>query len=220
MFATETMAELCARQGRCADAVAIYRRLLTGSVDDGKRARWQARLEELERAPLIAGAAPSRSAIAAATTSPMRGGAVGALRAGRLSPSPGPAAAPAAPAIAAALSEELRMPLLVTQPVRSGQVVYAVKTDLIVLAPVNPGAQLIADGNIHVYGPLRGRAVAGATGCREARIFCRHLEAELVGVDTAYLAREDLPSTRIGKAAQICFAADASGERCVIAGLP
>jgi septum site-determining protein MinC len=109
--------------------------------------------------------------------------------------------------------------LLITQPVRSGQVVYAVKTDLIVVAPVNPGAQLMADGNIHVYGPLRGRAIAGATGCREARIFCRHLEAELVGIDTAYLAREHIPAARIGKPAQIRFEADATGERCLIADL-
>ena len=110
--------------------------------------------------------------------------------------------------------------MLVTQPVRSGQVVYAVKSDLIVIAPVNPGAQLMADGNIHVYGPLRGRAVAGATGCRDARIFCRHLEAELIGVDTAYLTREQLPSVRVGKPAQIRFEVDAAGERCVIDALP
>ena len=133
----------------------------------------------------------------------------------------GPGERPQPATVAGApLSRELRLPMLVTQPVRGGQVIYAVGTDLIVVAPVNPGAQLIADGNIHIYGPLRGRAVAGATGCRDARIFCRHLEAELVGVDTGYLSREHLPPHRIGKPAQIIFVSDASGERCVIADLP
>ena len=70
------------------------------------------------------------------------------------------------------------------------------------LAAVNPGAQLIADGHIHVYGPLRGRAVAGAQGWPGARIFCHRLEAELVGIDAAYLTRDDLParSRRQGRA--------------------
>lgn len=229
LFATETMAELCARQGRFGDAVAIYLRLLGGAVDPDKSARWQARLEELQRAPLVA-AAPSQKqpaavAIPAAPRFLPGGSAVaGAPQLGR---SPGSASAssasvrpPATVAVAASTGDALRLPMLVTQHVRAGQVIYAVKTDLIVVAAVNPGAQLIADGNIHVYGPLRGRAVAGATGCREARIFCRHLEAELVGVDTGYLSREHLPPHRIGKPAQIMFVSDASGERCVIADLP
>lgn len=216
------MAELCARQGRCGDAVAIYRRLLGSAVDAAKRVRWQARMEELERAPLVAAAHPSR-----ATSTPASAGGTaprsGLSRLGLPGASvvPKRAVEPVASGPVSLLSDDpVRLPLLVTQPVRSGQVVYAVKSDLIVIAPVNPGAQLMADGNIHVYGPLRGRAVAGATGCREARIFCRHLEAELVGVDTAYLTREQLPAARIGKAAQIRFEADPAGERCVIADLP
>lgn len=216
VFATETMAELCARQGRFGDAVSIYRRLLGGgAVPADKSARWQARLGELERAPLVAAAtravAPSPPVVAAGTSS--------APGLARVSPPRSLSAGLPRAVVAAPAPAPLRLPLLVTQPVRSGQVVYAVKTDLIVVAPVNPGAQLMADGNIHVYGPLRGRAVAGATGCREARIFCRHLEAELVGIDTAYVAREDLPSARIGRPAQIRFEADASGDRCVIADL-
>jgi hypothetical protein len=221
LFATETMAELCARQGRFGDAVAIYRRLLEGAVDATKCARWQARMEELDRAPLVAGAPPARLAasVSPASAAPRTGlGRLALPRGDALARRAAEAAAPAPVSVSS--SEELRLPMLVTQPVRSGQVVYAVKTDLIVIAPVNPGAQLIADGNIHVYGPLRGRAVAGAKGCREARIFCRHLEAELVGVDTAYLTRESVPAARIGKPAQIRFESDAAGERCVIADLP
>jgi len=108
-----------------------------------------------------------------------------------------------------------RHPLLVEVPVRSGQVIYADDRDLVVLAAVNPGAQLIADGHIHVYGPLRGRAVAGAQGWQGARIFCQRLEAELVGIDAAYLTSDDLPRDRFGKAAQISI----RDGRCVVAAL-
>jgi septum site-determining protein MinC len=72
-----------------------------------------------------------------------------------------------------------------------------------VLAPVNPGAQLMADGHIHIYGPLRGRAVAGVRGWPRAQILCQRLEAELVGVDAAYLAADDLPVDLLGKPARI-----------------
>jgi septum site-determining protein MinC len=96
-----------------------------------------------------------------------------------------------------------RAPVLIRQPVRSGQVVYAEKNDLIVLAPVNPGAQLVADGNIHVYAPLRGRAVAGAGGFAEARVFCQKLEAELIAISGAYVTFDDIPPDRLGKPAQV-----------------
>ena len=72
--------------------------------------------------------------------------------------------------------------------------IYAEGRDLIVVAPVHAGAQLLADGNIHVYGPLKGRAVAGAHGLRDAEVFCLALEAELVGVDTGYLLSDDIPA--------------------------
>jgi septum site-determining protein MinC len=94
-------------------------------------------------------------------------------------------------------------PLVIRQAVRSGQQIYAEKTDLIVLAPVNPGAQLIADGNIHVYAPLRGRAVAGAKGFTEARIFVQKLEAELCAISGAYLTFDDIPKDRMGKPSQL-----------------
>ncbi|MDR3492600.1 MAG: septum site-determining protein MinC [Gammaproteobacteria bacterium] len=81
---------------------------------------------------------------------------------------------------------------LVTTPIRSGMQVYAKDADLIVIAPVSPGAELLADGNIHVYGPLRGRALAGVQGNTQARIFCRTLEAELVAIAGYYLVKEDM----------------------------
>jgi septum site-determining protein MinC len=96
-----------------------------------------------------------------------------------------------------------RPPMVVRQPVRSGQEIYARQTDLIVLAPVNPGAQVIADGHVHVYAPLRGRAIAGAAGYPEARIFCQKLEAELICIAGAYMLADDMPPDRIGKAVQV-----------------
>jgi septum site-determining protein MinC len=94
-------------------------------------------------------------------------------------------------------------PVVVTKPVRGGQVVHARDNDLVVLAPVNPGAQVIADGHLHVYAPLRGRAVAGASGLPGARIFCQKLEAELVAVSGAYVSAEEIPAGLRGRAVQI-----------------
>jgi|SRR6185295_11825767 len=81
---------------------------------------------------------------------------------------------------------------VVTTPIRSGMQVYAKESDLIVTAAVSPGAELFADGNIHVYGPLRGRALAGVQGNTEARIFCRMLDAELVSIAGYYLTKENM----------------------------
>lgn len=75
---------------------------------------------------------------------------------------------------------------ILTSPVRSGQQVVAKGGDLIVIASVSHGAELLADGNIHVYGPLRGRALAGISGDAEARIFCHSLEAELIAIAGFY----------------------------------
>ena len=106
-------------------------------------------------------------------------------------------------------------PVVIHQPVRSGQVVYAQNNDLVVLASVNPGAQVIADGHVHIYAPLRGRAVAGAQGLLGARIFCQKLEAELVAISGAYMMPDEIPEGRRGKPAQIYLEA---GE-CRIAPL-
>lgn len=84
--------------------------------------------------------------------------------------------------------------LVVEQPVRSGQQVYS-RGDMIVLAPVSTGAELMAEGNIHVYSNLRGRAMAGVRGDTSARIFCQQLNAELVSIAGHYRVAEDLPES-------------------------
>jgi septum site-determining protein MinC len=96
-----------------------------------------------------------------------------------------------------------RPPLVVRSPVRSGQEIYARHTDLIVLAAVNPGAQIYADGHVHVYATLRGRAMAGAQGFPEARIYVQRLEAELVSIAGAYLQADEIPYERRGKPCQV-----------------
>ena len=79
----------------------------------------------------------------------------------------------------------------INKPVRSGQQVYARNADLVVMAPVSHGAELLADGFIHVYGSLRGRALAGINGNEQARIFCQSIDAELVSIAGCYLTNED-----------------------------
>ncbi len=87
--------------------------------------------------------------------------------------------------------------------VRGGQQVYAKDRDLIVLGAVSPGAEVIADGNIHVYGSLRGRAIAGAQGNNKAYIFCQKLEAELVSVNGSYWISDSLQGELWGLPARI-----------------
>jgi septum site-determining protein MinC len=79
-----------------------------------------------------------------------------------------------------------------SQPVRSGQQIYSPHGDLIVITSVSAGAELIAHGHIHVYGPLRGRALAGVNGDTHARIFCQKLEAELISIAGFYKLRDDI----------------------------
>jgi len=81
---------------------------------------------------------------------------------------------------------------IITTPVRGGQQIYAQGGDLVVLASVSPGAELLADGNIHVYGAMRGRALAGIKGNTKARIFCQQLTAEMVSIAGQYKVAEDL----------------------------
>jgi septum site-determining protein MinC len=110
-----------------------------------------------------------------------------------------PAPAPAAPTAPGASAPGLMHPA----PVRSGQQVYAENADLTVLATVGAGAEVIADGSIHIYGALRGRALAGAQGNEKARIFCREFHAELVAVAGHYKVLEDIPKELRGKAVQV-----------------
>jgi septum site-determining protein MinC len=93
--------------------------------------------------------------------------------------------------------------LLLSQPLRAGQIVYAENRDAIALAAVNTGAELIADGNVHCYGSLRGRALAGARGNDQARIYCQKLEAELISIAGVYVSADELPADKRGKAVQI-----------------
>jgi septum site-determining protein MinC len=90
-----------------------------------------------------------------------------------------------------------------TAPIRSGQQIYAEQRDLTVLGTVGAGAEVIADGSIHIYGALRGRALAGARDNDKARIFCREFHAELVAIAGHYKVMEDLPAELRGKAVQV-----------------
>lgn len=96
-----------------------------------------------------------------------------------------------------------KAPMFLTRPVRSGQQVFARDTDLIIVGQVGAGAEVLADQNIHVYGPLRGRALCGVSGNANTRIFCQSLEAEMVSVDGVYRVLEDIPADLRGKPAQI-----------------
>lgn len=98
---------------------------------------------------------------------------------------------------------------IVTKPIRSGQQIYAQGGDLIVLSSSSPGAELLADGHIHVYGALKGRALAGVSGDTDARIFCHNLDADLVSIAGVYQVREDLPEEHIGKPVQIALDGEA-----------
>lgn len=124
----------------------------------------------------------------------------------------------AAPAMSNHKPEALAAPvpagaLVIDKPLRSGQQVYAKGRDLVVLAMVNPGAEIIADGHIHVYAPLRGKAIAGARGRSDARIFSLSLEPELVSISGIYRTSETpFPATLKGQAAQVWL----DGEKLVM----
>jgi septum site-determining protein MinC len=116
-------------------------------------------------------------------------------------PEPAAESTPAAPAPAAPLPSSTT---IIDMPVRSGQRVYARGGDLIVMATVNAGAEVIADGHIHVYAPLRGRALAGASGNGNARIFSTAMEAELVSIGGVYRTfDEGWPKELAGKPVQV-----------------
>ncbi|CAN5121631.1 septum site-determining protein MinC [soil metagenome] len=107
--------------------------------------------------------------------------------------------------------------LVIDKPLRSGQQVYARGRDLVVLAMVNAGAEVIADGHIHVYAPLRGRAIAGARGNTEARIFALALEAELLSIAGIYRTSENpLPPEVTGHPTQVRLVESPDGEKLVM----
>jgi len=123
----------------------------------------------------------------------------------------------AAPVQAPAVQAQLPTgALVIDKPLRSGQQVYARGRDLVMLAMVNPGAEVIADGHIHVYAPLRGRAIAGARGNAEARIFTLGMEAELISIAGLYRTGEKpLLEAVWGKPTQVRLVADSEGNRLV-----
>ncbi|MBV8047458.1 MAG: septum site-determining protein MinC [Paludibacterium sp.] len=129
---------------------------------------------------------------------------------------PEPVAEPARPVPAVAAEQAAVPTMVVERPVRAGQQIYAKGTNLVVLAMVSAGAEIIADGDIHVYAPLRGRALAGARGNTAARIFARNMEAELVSIAGVYRTIEQaLPDSIRGKATQIFL----ENERLVMTAL-
>ena len=110
----------------------------------------------------------------------------------------------------------VRQTLVVEKPIRTGQQVYAENADLIVLGLVNEGAEVIADGHIHIYAPLRGRALAGASGDQNARIFAQSMQAELVSIAGIYRTfDQQLPPHLHRQAVQIYL----QKERLAIAAL-
>ena len=118
-------------------------------------------------------------------------------------PPPPPKAAKSAPAAAAPAVANVAPGMIQSAPVRSGQQIYAENRDLTVLTTVGAGAEVISDGSVHIYGPLRGRALAGAKGNEQARIFCREFHAELVAIAGHYKVMEEIPKELRGKAVQI-----------------
>ncbi|MBA4260669.1 MAG: septum site-determining protein MinC [Comamonadaceae bacterium] len=137
-----------------------------------------------------------------------------------LTPAPDAAVQRAAPAAA---PEPVAQPqpapgaLVIDKPLRSGQQVYARGRDLVVMAMVNPGAEVIADGHIHVYAPLRGKAMAGARGNGDARIFALAMDPELISIAGIYRTSETaLPPQVRGKAAQVRLLPGPDGDKLVI----
>jgi len=109
----------------------------------------------------------------------------------------------------ATIAQQEANALLIDHPVRSGQSVVYDKGDVTIIGSVASGAEVIAGGSIHVYGALRGRAIAGLTGNNRARIFCRKLEAELLAIDGVYQTADDMNTTLRGKPVQAWLTGEA-----------
>jgi septum site-determining protein MinC len=105
--------------------------------------------------------------------------------------------------------------LIIDHPIRSGQSIVHEQGDVTIIGAVAWGAEIVAGGSIHVYGALRGRAIAGASGNKGARIFCRKLEAELLAIEGVYRTADDMDPTLHGHAVQAWL----DGESMIIAAL-
>lgn len=149
----------------------------------------------------------------AAGLSEAHGHAAPALPVRSFTPEDASAAAATAPADVAVEPPPARTTLIVDKPLRSGQRVYAKGSDLVVLAVVSHGAEVIADGSIHVYAPLRGRALAGAMGDTGARIFATCMEPQLLSIAGIYRTTEtELPASVLGRPGQVRL----DGEKLVV----
>lgn len=141
---------------------------------------------------------------------------------------PSPASSPVSEPVSESVSEsvpaaEPSLPsgaLLIDKPLRSGQQIYARGRDLVIMAMVNAGAEVIADGSIHVYAPLRGKAIAGARGDTQARIFAQSLEAELLSIAGIYRTSEVplAPAVR-GKPAMVRLLTQDGEEKLIMQAL-
>ena len=169
-------------------------RVLPVAVRGGTEAQMQA--------ARAAGLAPATDLILAAERLAAEGPAAAAT-APQPAPQPVVPAAPQVPTTA----------MVIDRPLRSGQQVYARGRDLVVMAMVNPGAEVIADGSIHVYAPLRGKAIAGARGNAEARILTLCLEPELISIAGVYRTSDvPLPKEVQGQPTQIRLVGGAEGK--------
>lgn len=128
--------------------------------------------------------------------------------------SPGAAPPPPAPGSASSASGEVSS-LMISQSVRSGQSIVHEAGDVIIVGSVSSGAEIVAGGSIHIYGALRGRAVAGLGGSRQARIFCRRLHAELLAIEGVYKTADDMDAALHGRPVQAWL----DGEQMLIAAM-
>ncbi len=176
------------------------------SVDDARRL-----IAELQRAGVrpvaLAFGTSEVDALSRALDLPLLAKFRAQYESGRSAPSAAAAAAAepvaAEPPAASTAPPAATTGMVVAQPVRSGQQIYAQGRDLTVCTGVGAGAEVIADGSVHVYGALRGRALAGARGDESARIFCREFHAELVAIAGQYKVVEELPADLRGRPVQV-----------------
>ena len=161
-----------------------------------------------------AGSAAQMEAALAAGLTEAHGASAAPARAE--APTPTPEVSEEVPEVAFDIAPLPRATLIVDKPLRSGQRVYAKGADLVVLALVSHGAEVIADGDIHVYAPLRGRALAGALGDTAARIFTTCMEPQLLSIAGIYRTTEtELPADVLGRPAQVHL----DGEKLVVEAL-
>jgi septum site-determining protein MinC len=155
--------------------------------------------------PILSGFRASRSPISVAQTTPA---APAAAPAPAPAPVPAPVPEPAPAAASAELADSSFATLIQHQTVRSGQRIYARNRDLVVTAGIGAGAEVMADGCLHIYGSLRGRAMAGARGQLTARVFCQEFYAELVSIAGVFRVFETIPAELAGKPVQAWLAGE------------